>query len=445
MAEEKKVDTSIIDNEMKKEAITGKSDKTYGKFNNKYTKGILLAIISAAVAKNDPYLLKGVEEKLSEFDKADRAAREKFIESATTAATTEIARNKLKRIQRREKISPSIEQAIANGLDPVLAGNAYKKGYLPTMMKLKLKDSTLDLNTLFKVTEENKSNMGKYSSTDILESLAGPTLKLDQDFSNLNAPKRYNPISNFLGSSDDATQEISNRVASQNVSSDDYTNINVDGYNLSELGQKAIASGQKVRNITVSKIKSDYTQVLSNTLGVDSSISQGEFVFDSDDKINESYGLKIAGIMSAETENLISGKGVSWSKERYLSPSNAQKLVLDRYFKTVKGKGVVINKEVVGPNGLGILPAGWTPAKSGGTNTGSSGAGSSGGSGTTSLSTAKILTNWNTIRDKLKKLDDGTMLGKKRYRQALKLQGVAIQKQYKVLGGDPDDISILPN
>ena len=37
MAEEKKVDTSIIDNEMKKEAITGKSDKTYGKFNNKYT------------------------------------------------------------------------------------------------------------------------------------------------------------------------------------------------------------------------------------------------------------------------------------------------------------------------------------------------------------------------------------------------------------------------
>ena len=437
MAEEKKVDTSIIDNQMKKEAITGKSDKTYGKFNNKYTKGIMLAIISAAVAKNDPYLLKGVEEKLSEFDKADRAAREKFIESATTAATTEIARNKLKRIQRREKISPSIEQAIANGLDPVLAGNAYKKGYLPTMMKLKLNNSSLDLNTMFKITEENKSNIGKYSATDIMESLAGPTLKLDQDFSNLNAPKRYNPISNFLGSSDDATQEISSRVASQNVSSDDYKNIDVDGYNLSELGQKALASGQKVRNITANQIKSGFTRTLSNVLGIDSDFLNGQYVFQSDDKINEGYGMQIQSRMSSDVEDLIT--------KDFMSPNDAQTQVFNKYFKNVKGKGLTINQEVVGPNGLDILPAGWTPAKSSGSGSGGSGSGGSGGggSGGGTRTLADIKTAWIATKAKLLK-QYGNNPGNRFYVKQIGIQGKSSANQYKVLGGNVSDLDLNP-
>ncbi len=47
------------------------------------------------------------------FEKADRERRNKFIESATSAATTEIARNKLRRLERREKIAVNLIKTFA--------------------------------------------------------------------------------------------------------------------------------------------------------------------------------------------------------------------------------------------------------------------------------------------------------------------------------------------
>jgi hypothetical protein len=343
--------------EVKKEE---EENNTFGAFDNKYVRGGIAAVVAAYAAKNDPYVLQGFQEKIDELEKADRARRDKFIETATKTATEEIARNKLKRLARREKIEPEIKRAVENGLNPILAGKAYKAGHLPTLMKLKLKDASLDLNSLYKVAGEYPSVGGEYSTTDIIEALAGPTLKLNQSFENLKAPRSINPLRRFFGTDDgtSAREEIKQRVDAADTSSDDYKTIDYGQIEVSDLGQRALASMQKTRNITASQIKSDYTRSLANALGIKSGItSGGEYVFNSDDKVNEGYGFTIQSQMSKEVEDLIT--------KEFMSPADAQKQVFDKYFTTTKD-GLKLDMKVVGPDGLNVLPKGWTPADPGG-------------------------------------------------------------------------------
>ena len=114
---------------------------------------------------------------------------------------------------------------------------------------------------------------------------------------------------------------------------------------------------QRTRNITPTAVKSGYIRTLSNVLGIDSDITaSGNYVFKSDDKINEGYGMQLANTMSNEVESLIT--------KQFMSPAEAQTQVFNKYFNNVKGKGLTINMDVVGPDGLKILPKGWTPSKS---------------------------------------------------------------------------------
>jgi len=418
----------MAEKEIKTEVETEETSNTFGGFNNKYVKGAFAAILSAYAAKKDPYLLKGFADKVDELEKADRERRNKFIESATSAATTEIARNKLRRLQRREKIAPDIKKAVENGMSPVIAGKAYKAGHLPTLMKLKLKDASFNLNSVYEATKD----MSKFSETDVIEALAGPTLKLQNTFNNLKAPRRLSPISNLLsdGTDTSAQDEIQRNIDAQTPSSDDYKTIDYSNINVSELGEKALASMQKTRNITPTAIKSNFTKTLSNALGIKSKFLNGMYVFDSDDKINEGYGLQLADALSNEVENLIT--------KQFLSPADAQTQVFNKYFKNVKNKGMVINKDLVGPDGLNILPAGWKPAIPLGSNTGSN-TGSGTGSGTKTLSSIK--SDWLKKRAALLK-QHGNNRGNKNYKKQIDIQGKAIQKQYKVLGGNIADIDV---
>ncbi len=70
-----------------------------------------------------------------------------------------------------------------------MAGKAYKAGHLPTLMKLKLKDASFDLNTVYNVAEQYKDNIVGFSQTDVIEALAGPTLKLQNTFNSLKEPR----------------------------------------------------------------------------------------------------------------------------------------------------------------------------------------------------------------------------------------------------------------
>jgi len=352
-------DNKIIEDEMKKDAITMESSSSdYGFFDNKYVRAGLATALAVYASKKEPIMLNSFAEKMSEFDKYDRDTRAKFIEAATASATTEIARNKLRRLERREKIAPDIKRAVANGMDPIIAGKAYKSGQLPTLMKLKLANSSQDLNSLYTVGKEYEGT-GNFSANDIIEALAGPTLKLENTFNNLKAPRTISPIRNLIGGGDDgsAQKEIQQRIDSQTTSSDDYKSVDFSGISVSDLGEKALASMQKTRNITPTAVKSGYIRTLSNVLGIDSDITaSGNYVFKSDDKINEGYGMQLANTMSNEVESLIT--------KQFMSPAEAQTQVFNKYFNNVKGKGLTINMDVVGPDGLKILPKGWTPSKS---------------------------------------------------------------------------------
>lgn len=421
-------------------------NNTFGFFDNKYVRGGVAAVVAAYAAKNDPYLLQGFAEKIDELEVADRARREKFIESATESATKEIARNKLKRLERRETIAPKIKQAVQNGMNPVIAGKAYKAGHLPTLMKLKMANANLDLNSLYKVSTDNMDKISGFSETDVIEALAGPTLKLQNTFDSLKAPRTINPLRNFLRGSDDddgsAQREIQERIDAQTTSDEDIKTIDygkVEG--LSDVGTRAFASMQKVRNITSNQIKSGFTRNLSNALGVKSNItSAGLYVFDSDDDINEGYAMKIADQMTLEVEDLIT--------KDFLSPANARSQVYNKYFKNVKDKGIQINMDVVGPKGLKILPAGWTPAKSLGGNTGSNtgsgtGGGTGGGSKTGKVTLKSLKAQWQKKKDDLLKQYGNNKFNLK-YKAQIASQGAAVQKQYQVLGGNPSDIDLTP-
>ena len=410
-------------------------NNTFGAFDNKYAKGIGATVLAAIVAKNDPYLLQGFQEKIDELEKADRARREKFIETATKTATEEIARNKLKRLARREKIEPEIKRAVENGLSPILAGKAYKAGHLPTLMKLKLKDASLDLNSLYKVSSEYPNVGGEYSTTDIIEALAGPTLKLNQSFDNIKAPRSINPLRNFLGTGIDtsAQEEIKQRVGAVETS-DDYKSIDYSGIEVSDLGKRALASMQKPRNITANSIKSYFTGNLANALGIKSGItSTGDYVFNTDDKVNEGYGMMIQSQMSKEVEDLIT--------KEFMSPADAQKQVFDKYFNTTND-GLKLDMNIVGPKGLNILPEGWTPADPKGGKTGS-GAKKTGTGNTGKVTLKSLLDSWNKKRDDLLKRYGGSR-NNTRYKNQIRLQGNNAKKQYAVLGGNPDDINTAP-
>ena len=409
-------------------------NNTYGVFDNKYVRGGIAAVIAAIAAKNDPYLLEGFSEKIDELEAADRARREKFIESATESATKEIARNKLKRLERREAIAPKIKQAVQNGMNPVIAGKAYKAGHLPTLMKLKMANANLDLNNLYKVSTENMDKISGFTETDVIEALAGPTLKLSNAFDNLKAPRTINPLRNFLGGGDDgsAQEEIQKRIDAQTTPDDDIKTIDyskVEG--LSDVGTRAFASMGKVRNITANSIKSYFTANLSNALGIKSAItSSGDYVFATDDKINEGYGMMIQSEMSKEVEDLITND--------FLSPADAQKKVFDKYFNSTKD-GLKLDMKVVGPSGLGIIPKGWTPAKPSGSNT----ALNTNKKTSSKVTLQSLKSDWEKKRKDLLK-QYGNNKFNLQYKKQIETQGNAVRAQYKVLGGNVNDINIVP-
>lgn len=69
MADEKdkKIDNSIIENQVKQETLTGEDasneSSTFGKFDNKYVKGAIAAIIAAYAAKKTLICSRGLVRK----------------------------------------------------------------------------------------------------------------------------------------------------------------------------------------------------------------------------------------------------------------------------------------------------------------------------------------------------------------------------------------------
>jgi len=214
MADEKdkKIDNSIIESQVKQESLTGEDasneSSTFGKFDNKYVKGAIAAIIAAYAAKKDPYMLKGFSEKVDELAKADRANRSKYIEASATGIGKVLAENAARRKERITDFSDKINQLTVYTKDKYTAASMIKSG-LYSQMLAKGAAGT-DINSLFKVTTEYDGDKGNLTTAQLAQLLAGPTQRLDEKFTQFNAPRKFNPVGAFIGGSDkeDVTSEV---------------------------------------------------------------------------------------------------------------------------------------------------------------------------------------------------------------------------------------------
>lgn len=346
------------------------NNNTFGSFNNKYVRGVGATILAAIAAKNDPYLLEGFAEKVDELEKADRARRDKFIEASAAAATKEIARNKLRRLERRQAAEPDIKRAVANGMDPYLAGQAYRTGELKTILKEKAKNPTLELNSLYQVAKQYKGQVAGFSTDDILESLAGPTVKLTGLLDSVQAPKRTSFLGNFIRGTDEDTTakaEIDKLIKAQDVSADiDTKAVDFSQANLSPYGQEFLKAAGKTRQTTTSQAKSDLAKWVVGKMGLVGiggkspiSISGDEFIFQSDSVANNDIAKSITDKMTNEVEFLV--KNVK--SPAYNDRNMALQIVKDRYQKAKEGGGTTINIDRVNFNeDTPIMPKDWTPS-----------------------------------------------------------------------------------
>lgn len=346
------------------------NNNTFGSFNNKYVRGVGATILAAIAAKNDPYLLEGFAEKVDELEKADRARRDKFIEASAAAATKEIAKNKLRRLERRQSAEPDIKRAVANGMDPYLAGQAYRTGELKTMLKEKAKNPTLELNSLYKVAKQYKGQVGGFSTDDILESLAGPTVKLTGLLDGVQAPKRTSFLGNFIRGTDEDTTakaEIDKLIKAQDVSADiDTKAVDFSQASLSPYGQQFLKATGKTRQTTTSQAKSDIAKWVVGKMGLVGlggkapiSISGDEFIFQSDSVANNDIAKSITDKMTNEVEFLVGNV----NSPAYNDRNMALQIVKDRYQKAKEGGGTAINIDRVNFNeDTPIMPKDWTPS-----------------------------------------------------------------------------------
>ena len=350
----------------KKEENTG---NTFGFFDNKYVRGGIAAVIAAYAAKQDPYLLKGFSEKIDELEAADRARRDKFIESATTAATQEIARNKLRRLERRNAASPDIKQAVALGMNPYFAGQAYQTGNLKTFLKQKALKPDLALNELYQVSKEYRGKIPGFTTDDVLEAIAGPTAKLTGLLDNIEAPKRTSFLSNFIKGTDEDTtvkSEIDKRIQAQQVSEDtDTKDVDFSQISLTPKGKTFLEAAGKKQIVTSTTAKSDLAKWVVGKMGLVGvggksaiSISGDEFIFQSDSAANNDIAKNITDKMLNEVEFLVGNV----NSPAYNDRVKAVEIVKNKYQKAKEGGGFELNIDQVNFNEeTPIMPKGWTP------------------------------------------------------------------------------------
>ena len=350
--------------EVKKEE---EDNNTFGLFDNKYVRGGVAAVVAAIAAKNDPYLLEGFKEKIDEIELADRERRNAFIKTATEAATKEIARNKLKRLERREAAEPKIKRAVALGMNAYLAGQAYQTGELDTILKQKQDKPDLVMDELYKVGKEYRGKIAGFSTNDVLEAIAGPTLKLQGLMDDIKAPKRQSFLRNFITGTDDdptAKTEVEKNIALQQQDTTTTKPIDFTQASLSPRGTQFFKSVGKETTATTSMAKTEIATWVSGTLGLTAkgkspvAISAGEFVFQSDNVENNKIAQRITAKMLEEIEFLYGNVNSPAYNDRRM----AMEIVKAKYEKYTP-KGTTINIDAVNFNEKNkIMPDDWTPS-----------------------------------------------------------------------------------
>ena len=353
---------------MADEVKTEEEDTSFfGKFDNKYVRGGIAAALAAVAAKNDPYLLEGFQEKIDEIEAADRERRNAFIKTATEAATKEIARNKLRRLERIEAAEPKIKKAVALGMNAYLAGQAYQTGELDTILKQKQDKPDLVMDDLYEVGKAYRGKIAGFSTNDVLEAIAGPTIKLQGLMDDIKAPKRQSFLRNFITGTDDdptAKTEVEKNIALQQQDTTTTKPIDFSQVSLSDRGRQFLRSVGKETTASTSTAKTEIARWVSGTMGLTATgkspvaISAGEFVFQSDSVENNKIAERIAAKMLSEIESLYGNVNSRAYNDRRM----AMEIVKAKYEKYTE-KGPTINIDAVNFNEKNkIMPDDWTPS-----------------------------------------------------------------------------------
>lgn len=345
MADKKdnKVDNSIIESQVKQESLTGEDSSNdssmFGKFDNKYVKGAIAAIIAAYAAKKDPYMLKGFSEKVDELAKADRANRSKYIEASATGIGKILAQNAAKRKERITDFSDKINQLTVYTKDKYKAASMVKSGLYSKMLSLAVGGS--DINSLYKVTTEFDGDKGNLSTAQLAELLAGPTQRLDEKFTQFNAPKKFNPIGAFIGGTDkeDVTSEVMSQTKA--LAPEAYADSDSDVENV--ITQADLAGGltEKGTRFLRTKISGSMTEtaakkqvmdVIAKSLGGEVKVNKGasgELIYSYDSEIQSrvANANSLHGNVLLEVENLMQKTGTGEGYTRREAVQN----VIDKY------------------------------------------------------------------------------------------------------------------
>lgn len=343
------------------------NDSFFGSFNNKYIRGGAAALIAAYAAKEDPYLLQGFAEGIEERQKADREARNALIKASTETHLRLQSENRKRRLQRRNEVEPKIKQAKELGINPYVAGKAYKSGTLDTLINLKITNPDYDVNSVYEISEQNKDKISGLTHSQIIESLVGPTQKLDEMFSNIKAPKRTNFIRNFIEGTDEDTSIVSDVkriVSAQDMSKDDsgYVDVDYGGIKPTPKGQEVISKFLSKDEKTKTQTERDLKNFTSSFMNIELKYDRatGENVFSSDDINNVKYANLVTKHFVNEVESMVKDPNSPAFRNREVALS----LINNKYLEYNDETGLreirfdKINEQYDNP----IIPEGWTPS-----------------------------------------------------------------------------------
>lgn len=310
-----KVNTKLLDDEAKKEAITGEETSKYSSFNNKYLKAALLAVGSYYLAKKDPYVLQGINVVKDKLEDADAESRRDYIKSSATSIGKVIAENRARRKERLIDFKQKIKDLNQYTKDSYVSANIIKDNLYTDMMKYGKQGK--DVSTLYTVTNDFKKQNTGLGINDLAGALAEPVDNISKDLNTkFLAPKRTSFISNLIsgGGQEDVSEEVKAQIQAiaPDIKDDNIEDLIIGGGAITEKGQRflrpKIAGG-----LTETRAQKQIMDAVAKSLGgvvkIDS--SGGEIVYSYDSEIQKRLenASSVTGDLLLEVEKMMGTEG----------------------------------------------------------------------------------------------------------------------------------------
>ena len=217
---------------MAEKEVSFLTDRSIG---GRFKRALAVALPSIALARKDPYLVKALYDKETEFGKLDRQDASDLIKTTASSITNLINKNKA---TRKSRVNSNLESLTAlKGKFPELE-NAdialiQKRGLGGTLEKIKTKFNLDDLNGIVTMLKENTdltaetptSKVPNMTLNELAEALAPAAKNIDLQMKQIRSQPSSGPITSFVTGEMfddekgvDLTPRIENIVKSSDVS-----------------------------------------------------------------------------------------------------------------------------------------------------------------------------------------------------------------------------------